>query len=105
LAATTQNVPITSRLGLSWTKKWSPLHRAQFFMDARTFNDESITLPVGAEYVFKEILRIRLGKRFRSEELMSIGFGAGWESVYFNYGIGFQEELDAFHNWSLGVFF
>jgi opacity protein-like surface antigen len=72
-------LPLLFRVGLAWDVVNSSNYRVVFLTDATHPNDNSEFVNFGSEYIFRELLSLRVGYRnaFEEDGEQGLTFGAG----------------------------
>lgn len=96
--------PTVFQAGLAYTQALPRDFSASVAIDARTRNDETLTLPAGLEVAWHDWVTFRLGYPFQAQEPgVSAGLGLAWSNFRVHYAFEGHETLDAGHFLSLEI--
>jgi hypothetical protein len=106
-------VPITFRVGVSYPWRISPRSRLLFALDALHPADNTESMNVGGEWMWRELFALRAGYQalFQQDTELGLTFGFGLRGDFgdneyrFDYGWAGHERLDETHRFTFGLVF
>lgn len=98
--------PTTIQGGLGYARTWRKHFKGVLLLDVRKRNDEKVTIPMGLELVWRELLTGRLGYVLgNSHQELGLSFGGevSWSGYRFEYAMATHKSLGPAHYITLSI--